>query len=215
MKHLNTSIIICCYNSFSRLAATLRHISLQRVTHEFTWEVILVDNNSSDNSSDIAKLIWKELGAPVELRIIFEPLSGLSNARKAGVLNSSGEVIVFCDDDNWLASSYIQTAYKILEECPSVGVVGGRSYPVADAELPNWFTTVQGNYAVGVQALDTGIISNRKYVWGAGMAFRRDDYLDLLKAGFVNLGTDRSGSSFDSGGDSEICRWFLLAGFVL
>lgn len=49
------SIVICCYNSASRLPETLQHIAEQEVAANISWEVIVVDNASTDNTQEIAK----------------------------------------------------------------------------------------------------------------------------------------------------------------
>ena len=56
------SIIICCYNSAKRLHETLKHLALQQVSDTIHWEVILVNNNSTDATTQIALEIWNGLG---------------------------------------------------------------------------------------------------------------------------------------------------------
>lgn len=208
---MNVSIIICCYNSENVIREALKHLALQD-SEGLKYEVILVDNNCTDDTVAIAQNVWNECGSPFPIRIVNESQSGLSYARRAGVLAAQGEVIVFCDDDNHLHPKYVATSHNLLIENKEIGVAGGRGYAVADGELPYWFTTYQGSFAVGVQALYSCDITRRKYVWGAGMAFRRLDYVSLIKSGFKNIGSDRKGNTLHSGGDSEICRWFVLVG---
>lgn len=209
------SIIVCCYNSSARLPQTLRYLSQQEFPTSIPVEIILVDNASTDHTKDVANQEWIKNGAPFSLKIISEPRAGLSYAREAGIENSTYEFIIFCDDDNWLSPNYIIDAYLIMHENRSIGVLGGRSEASSDTEIPFWFSSYQGSYAVGVQALNSGDISDRGYVWGAGMVFRKSIYLELLKNGFFHLLSDRTGASLTSGGDAEICYWFLLAGYKL
>jgi glycosyltransferase involved in cell wall biosynthesis len=208
----NISVIICCYNSASKIKPTLEHINRQELSG-LTCELIVINNNCTDNTIDIVKTVWRSCSNPFQLKIVDENKPGLSNARKAGVLSAFGEVIVFCDDDNWLNEYYLYNVYNILKANSNVGLVGGVSKLASNVDIPNWFTTYQSSYAVGVQGLNSGIINKRGYLWGAGLSFRRLEMIKIYKSGFSNLLSDRSSNGqFLSGGDSEICKWFLLIG---
>ena len=96
------SIIICCYNSAKRLPETLAHLANQQVDGGVRWELILVNNNSTDETEVVAQNLWGALGSPAPLKIFEEPLPGLSYARNNGMKKAIYEVFLFCDDDNWL-----------------------------------------------------------------------------------------------------------------
>jgi len=95
-------------------------------------------------------------------------------------------------------------------EYPKVGVLGGKGIAVSSIDFPDWFTTYQGGYAVGVQGIASGEINSRAYVWGSGMVVRKKEILSLYNAGFISLLTGRKGLNISAGDDSEICKWFLL-----
>jgi hypothetical protein len=97
------SVVLCCYNSVGRLPETLRHLSMQRLPSGCQWEVLLVDNASQDDTAFVASGLWEDLGRPAPLRIVHEPIPGLSSARNAGIRNACYEYVILCDDDNWLA----------------------------------------------------------------------------------------------------------------
>lgn len=214
-NQLGVSVIVCCYNSAIRLPQTLKYLSKQETIPNAPFEIILVNNASTDNTTEVAKKEWLEHKAPFSLRIINEQKAGLSYARERGVYEAKYEYIVFCDDDNWLSSNYLYDAFIIMTNNPQVGVLGGRSEAASDVPLPFWFYTYQESFAVGVQALNSGDVTQRNYLWGAGMVFRKSIYLSLLAQGFHPLLSDRNGKNLTSGGDSEICYWFLLGGFRL
>jgi glycosyltransferase involved in cell wall biosynthesis len=209
------SIIVCCYNSASRLPETLIHLSRQTRLSDANLELILVNNASKDDTSEVAKKIWEEIGVPYPIKIVDEDRPGLIYAREKGINESSYDYLLFCDDDNWLDENYSSLAYKILKSDPKIGVVGGRSVAVSDVEIPFWFSSYQGGYVVGVQNLETGIINERGYVWGAGMMFNKNRYLRFKSFGLNSLLTGRNGDKLSAGDDSEICSWFLIAGYNL
>lgn len=215
MKRLNISVIICCYNSACRLPETLKHLAFQELPPGFLWELIIVDNNSSDHTADIARDEWRKHELDIPFKVIQEPKPGLSYARKAGIAAASFELLLFCDDDNWLAGDYLFMASKIMQQRPDTGVLGGFSEPVFESAAPDWFADFQHAYAVGKQLPSSGLANSRRYLSGAGMVVRKSIFEALEAAGFEQLLTDRKGASLSSGGDSEICLVVLFLGFDL
>lgn len=209
------SVIVCCYNSAERLPATLDHLAKQQMDDLLEWEIIVVDNASSDNTSTVAQSIWTAYTGVATLSIITEPIPGLANARRAGIAAARFEYIVLCDDDNWLGAGYVQTIANILSNNKNIGVVGGWSDPVSDVPIPFWFNEYRPFYAVGTQALYSGDVKERNFVYGAGMGLRKSVYKKLLNAGFPSLLSDRTGDSLVSGGDVEICYMHRLAGLLI
>ena len=211
MSAIDFSIVICCFNSAKRIESTLAHIAHQNLNN-FIFEVIIVDNNSTDETQTNSLNIWNSFNVKNELYVIEEKKAGLTYARNAGIKSAKGKYILFCDDDNWLEKNFLLNALNILNTNSNIGILGGRGIATSSVELPNWFEANKGAYAVGEQAIKTGIINERGYVWGAGMIFRREEYLKLIQAGFHSLLSDRKGNELSSGGDSEICKWLLLVG---
>ena len=209
------SLIVCCYNSEERLTDTLKHLSKQDLDSDYPAEIIVVDNNSSDNTSFRARELWDIYGAPYPLFVIEEREPGLSNARRAGVLAAQYEYGVFCDDDNWLRHDYLIQTIKLFDENPGAGVLGGASIPVSDVSLPPWFYTKAGSFAVGVQADESGDITSRKYLWGAGMAFRTEVLKAIYDDNIVPLVSGRKGNILTSGDDGEISAWYIFSGYRL
>jgi glycosyltransferase involved in cell wall biosynthesis len=117
------SVIICCYNSEHRLPQTINHLIAQSVDG-FSVEIILVDNASTDNTSIVAFDLLKSQ-SKISYKIVEEPIPGLSNARKKGIDSSSYNILLFCDDDNWLNPSYLATTYNLLNKYKDIMVLGG------------------------------------------------------------------------------------------
>jgi glycosyltransferase involved in cell wall biosynthesis len=207
------SIIICCYNSVGRIEMTLSHLAKLRYPFEFC-ELIVVDNNSSDNTIDVVLKSWNDLGHPFELRILEEKNQGVAHARKTGVEHSKFEYGIFCDDDNWLYPNYLTKAAEVFQKCSNVGLVGGASCAESDVKLPVFFYKYAGSYAVGIQSSFSGDVTFRKFLWGAGLCFR----VDLLKKLYNSINPvviGRKGDLLSSGEDGEICAWHIFAGLRL
>lgn len=203
------SVVICCYNSEKKIAATLEYLSKQKEAAGISFELLLVDNNCSDQTVALANSEWSSLGNQFPLRVIAEQNAGLNFARKTGIENALYEYIVLCDDDNWLCNDYLLKVYHLFETMPSVAIAGGVGEAVSDIEIPAWFKAVNGfGYAVGKEGRQTGITGS---VYGAGMALRKNSYLSIPHNDFAL--TDRKADSLSSGGDTEICLRITQAGY--
>ena len=117
------SVIVSCHNSSDRLPPTLKHLGSQKTNTEIAWEIIVIDNASSDNTQRCARKILSQYNIP--FKIIEEPQLGLSYARRRGIMESNYDFIIFCDDDNWLNSEYVQRVYYLLDKYSDIGVLGG------------------------------------------------------------------------------------------
>jgi glycosyltransferase involved in cell wall biosynthesis len=207
------SVVICCYNSIERLQPTLTHIANQKISNNILWEVIIVDNNSDDGTTEYAVKIWKTLNCNVLFRIVSEPQSGLSFAREKGIYTAQYEYILFCDDDNWLDSNYIDVAMSLLSSKPNLGIVGGCCRAISDVQFPYWFDSNQSFYAIGEQKSKNEIYKNITFIYGAGMILNKSIYLTAKKNGFHSLLTGRNKKNLSSGEDTEICFAFKILGF--
>jgi glycosyltransferase involved in cell wall biosynthesis len=215
LNKIGVSVIICCYNSASRLPETLRYLSLQKVPANIEWEVVIVNNASTDNTVEIAAIEWKKHEKTgVHLRIIDQNIPGLSFAREKGVEESNYEYLIFCDDDNWLFENYIANAFSLAKNWSSAGIIGGSGLPQPEINPPDWFTKYSSYYATGCQSDSNGIMTGiHPYVYGAGMVVKKSVLTKLNEIGFVPLASDRKGEQLSSGGDVELCYAATLTGY--
>ncbi len=210
------SIVICCYNSANRIIPTLQHIKKQIISKEIACELIIVDNNSNDQTQLIAQEEWHRNPHPsIDFKIVEQPLQGLSYARDKGINEARYDYVLFCDDDNWLKENYITVAFEIMKNQKNVGAVGGEGFVVSDSSIPKWFNEYSMGYAIGKQAKQSGILHNRNYLYGAGIVIRKHLLLQIKSIGFKWQLTGRNGQQLLAGDDSEMCRWILLMGYHL
>jgi len=99
-----------------RVLLALRHqtLALDR------WELILIDNASSDPLAPRIDLSWHPNG-----RIVLEPSLGLTHARFRGARESATDLLVFIDDDNAASVDYLENAIALFEANPMIGCVSG------------------------------------------------------------------------------------------
>src|SRR5204862_1563308 len=96
-------------------------------------EVIVIDNNSNDNTDLVAQRTWERLGSPLEFRVIREPRPGKTHAQRTGLTEAKNEIIVFCDDDNWLSPDYLTVAKEIFSDL-RIGGGSGQAEQVSEGE---------------------------------------------------------------------------------
>jgi glycosyltransferase involved in cell wall biosynthesis len=214
-KTEGVSIIICCFNGALRLPETLRRLS-EQVVNGVQWEVILVNNNSSDNTVDVAREVWSKNKCTTPFIIIDEPEQGKSKALKKGIGLSKYDYFIVCDDDNWLAPSYVQTAFEVMQSNNSIGILGGDSDGEFEISPPEWFEANKCDYAVGKQGEQSGDATARWFLWGAGAILRKEVYNYFINSGMYNfLGGRKGNEDLTPGEDTEICKWYILAGYKL
>ena len=211
---IEISVVICCYNSESRIAETIKFLALQEISTEVEWEVIVVNNASVDNTSMIAADSWQRYyhGSRASFRIVDELQPGLTHARVTGIKKAEGEVIIFCDDDNHFSASYVASALRIMRTHPTTGIVGGIAKPKFSIQGREWVQDFFISMAVGPQAPEDGRVN---WVYGAGMVIRKDVFRKLQEKKIQLLLSDRSGKVLTSGGDSEICCLASFIGFEI
>jgi len=207
------SIIICCYNSSSRIEETLRYIFNLTTVDKIQYEVLLVNNNSNDNTLEVASQIERLHNKKCfPFRTIDEPKPGLSLARMAGVNAAQFEIICFCDDDNHLSEDYFAKAARILESHPSIGILGGIALPKFSVSPGGWIKSFYGAMAIGPQSTEDGFV---QWLYGAGMIIKKEVFTALKSRKIELLLSDRKGEILTSGGDAEICSIALFMGYKI
>ncbi|MET3979695.1 glycosyltransferase involved in cell wall biosynthesis [Mucilaginibacter sp. UYP25] len=209
------SVIICCYNGATQLPQTLRHLALQVVSPAINWEVIVIDNASTDDTFTVASAEWQQYDLPnIDFTVLSETRPRKYHALSTGVDKAKYEYIVICDDDNWLSNNYINEAFQIINSNPLLAAVGGQGIAVSDIDIPVWFWDCQNSYAVGKPNASSADITAKGYLWGAGMILRRSLYKEVNRdLPAILLGPSQNETARAE--DIELCMRFVLAGYRL
>lgn len=208
------SVVIVTFNGSKRLKPTLIHLAGQQQIL-FPFEIVLVDNNSNDNTAEIVKEIWESLGAPFSLSVTHENTPGTMYARKKGIDESKYRYILYCDDDNWLSPLYVKTAYETISGDDAIAGVGGRGIIEYDEkiEVPDWIGPYEVNYGTGPQTSKTGDITDIKGCLYTAGAILDKIWIDrLYTKGFKSSLTGRIGNSLVAGEDTELTYALKLIG---
>ena len=181
----SVSIIICFYKGENRIAKTIAHLKKINLEGIENVELLLIDNNSPDNSRNVIESELKDFSR-FSWRIINETKPGQTFARIRGIKESKYECILFCDEDNWISYDYLNIGLKILNENKKIGDLGGFGIVVSDVEIPDWFEKNKAYYAVGPQMPQSGEVKDsRNTVYGAGMFVRREAVEGLSTKDFI------------------------------
>jgi glucosyl-dolichyl phosphate glucuronosyltransferase len=172
---VDATILICSYNRGPYLAATLDSIGRTPVDPGFSWDVLVVDNNSSDGTREVVESRISRY--PVSLHYLFEARQGKCNALNTGMAAAHGAVIVFTDDDVQVGPEWLGTAVRPLLERKDIDYTGGPVRPIWDAPPPRWLDP-SGNLGGTIAVKDHGstpfVFEDRiKTPLGVNMAVRR------------------------------------------
>ncbi|WP_242927475.1 glycosyltransferase [Pontibacter vulgaris] len=205
------TIVVCTYNGAHLLPDTIRHIAQQRVRSTIPWEVIVVDNASTDNTSEVVQREWGKYNSDTAFSLLYQPTQGLTYARELALARARYEYVLFCDDDNWLNQDYVSIVFDLMIQHPRIGVLGGHGELVYEKLPPDWASafTMFGN---GPQETSSGKVK-RNIVYGAGCVLRKSAFLKILDAGYKPLLTGRVGQNLSSGEDYELCYAIALANY--
>jgi glycosyltransferase involved in cell wall biosynthesis len=173
---LDATVLIATYNRAALLDDTLASLARMRVRPDLGWEVLVVDNNSSD---DTRAVVERHAAAfPVPLRYLFEPRQGRSSALNAGIGAARGRVLAFTDDDVRVTEGWLEAACgPLLEPDDSLAYTGGPIRAIWGAPPPRWLDLTRGDLWGTIAIQDHGpdpfiYEEGRKVPLGANMAAR-------------------------------------------
>ncbi len=131
------SVVLSTFNRGDQLGAAIRHILAQKSTSP-SYELIVVDNNSTDDTRQVVERCLAEAGG--RLSYIFEPRQGLSRARNAGIAAARANIVAFTDDDVRVDAGWVAAIERAFANHAGIDCAGGRILPHWPAPPPNWLT---------------------------------------------------------------------------
>lgn len=173
-EHFDISVVITTYNRAEMLARALEPL-LSHEARGVRYEVVVVDNNSTDNTrATIQAFIAR---GHSNLHYVFEPNQGITHGRNAGISAARGDIIAFTDDDVVVTGNWLTVIKRTFAENPDVDYIGGKILPQWAEPPPRWLTV---DHWWPLALLDRG--DNRFYVNAsnplclptANASFRRD-----------------------------------------
>lgn len=205
---MTITVVICTYNRCDVLARALQSIAESSLPDSVRWEVLIVDNNSTDRTSNVATGFCQRY--PRRFRYLFEPLQGLSRARNAGIREARGQIVAFVDDDVTVEPTWLRSLTSGLHEGEWAGA-GGRVLPHWTCEPPSWLPLTEWFGKAPLVMFDLGLEAGplTELPFGANMAFRKSMF---EKYGGFNTDLGRCGTGMLGGEDTEFGLRLRAAG---
>lgn len=197
------SVVIATYNRGADLRATLR--SLAALQPDGPWEVIVVDNNSTDDTRPVVEEAARTF--PVECRYLFEKEQGRSPALNTGIRAARGDIVATTDDDVRVPPDWLNRAADGLRRL-RCDYVGGRVLPIWGAPRPAWLPNRGGRQWAVIALLDYGanpIEFGTRVPLGVNMAFAREAF---DRAGLFDPGIGRRAGTLLG---QEVREWCIRA----
>lgn len=198
------SVVIPTFNRADELRKTLA--SLAKINPPGMWEVIVVDNNSSDTTRQVVTEAVHDF--PVPLRYVFEPQAGRSAALNAGIKVSQGRIVATTDDDVRFEPDWLEQADTALEK-EKCDYVGGKVLPIWGIPKPPWLSDKGGPHWAVIALQDFGPdpieFGKRCAPLGVNLAFKREAF-DRVGLWSVEIGR-KAGTLLGQ----EVREWMLRA----
>ncbi len=205
---MKITVILCTYNRCASLRIALESVARSVVPAPIEWDLLLVDNNSSDQTS----AVFEEFNAkyPGRFRYLFEPKPGKSNALNSAIEATGADVLAFMDDDVLVDPTWLANLTSVLNDSPYAGV-GGRIVPQWKTARPRWLPVKEKYGLAPLVMFDLGDEAGPlvEPPFGTNMAFRRSVF-DHYARFRTDLGP-RPGSEIRSE-DTEFGQRLLNAG---
>ena len=206
---MDITVVLCTFNRCLSLPQALDSIAAQLLPESVKWEVLVVDNNSSDQTRRVTEDYSRKY--PNLFRYVFEPQQGLSRARNAGIRAARGEIIAFLDDDVVAEPTWLQNLTASLHDGKWAGA-GGRILPPVEFNPPYWLTLggemdLGGTLALFDLGGEGGELKRAPY--GTNMAFRKRMF---EKYGTFRIDLGRCGNNLLSGEETEFGNRLMRAG---
>lgn len=205
------SIVVCTFNGATRILPCLDSLISQETNLPF--EILVVDNASSDGTSDKVQTYFETEFQEGDWKVLQESNPGLLHARLKGMFEAKYEWVLFCDDDNLLFSDFLATCQELLEQDRKLGVLGSHGIPEIQGDIPAWFEEYASSYALGPQLKNLNAKRHLDYLYGACSIYLKSPLLSLIKEGFQSSLSGRKKDELCSGDDVEWCALMQLLGY--
>jgi len=207
---MRISVAICTWNRASFLEKTLEALARVSIPAGVEWEVLVVNNNSTDRTNEVIAKFENEL----PLRGILEMEQGLSNARNRAVREADGELIVWTDDDVIVGPDWLAEYANAARRYPEAAFFAGSIEPLYESPPPEWVRRNErhlwGPFALCQYDHSVRLLAEPEFPFGANMGFR----LEVLKRFRFDSSLGRSGANLISGEEVDVIARMKRAGLA-
>lgn len=160
------SIIVAAYNAARYLSAAINSVLTQTYAD---WEIIVIDDGSTDGTSSVVRSYSPKLGA--QLRYVYQANRGVSAARNRGIREARGEFVAILDaDDVWLPAR-LARGVAVMDSSPRVGLVHSRIARINSDGTIFDYLVFPARYQSGMIAVD--LYTRRANILSATVLLRK------------------------------------------
>ena len=210
LRPIDFTVAICTYNGEHRLPEVLDRLKAQVSIEGLRWEVIIIDNNSQDNTAQVVRDYQSVWPTAYPIRYYFERKQGAAFARNLALQSARSQLVGFLDDDNLPAANWIATAYAFGEDHPTVGAYGSQIHGQFESPPPENFHRIESFFAITQRGPEPHQYEPRLKVLppSAGLVVRRSVWLENVPE--KCLLTGRFDSFMLTGEDLEALSYIQL-----
>ena len=170
------TVLICTYNRAHLLGETLDSLAAMQVKRGRTWDVLVVDNRSTDNTAEVVRN--RQSAYPVPLRYLIEEKQGKSYALNTGLAATNSMFVLFTDDDVRADSQWLEASIEPMIADAGIGYTGGPVEPIWEGPPPRWLDMNRAALTGAIAIVNYGPQSfvfedQGRIPIGANMAIRR------------------------------------------
>lgn len=199
-KSILVSVVVCTFNRADFLDKCLE--SLLKQVDSPSFEIVVVDNNSTDRTAHVAQEASAQKDIP--LQYVFLKEMGLSRARNTGVQAARGEIVAFIDDDAVAEVDWVNKIEKGFQLFPQAVAEGGAVKGDYEIPKPDWLPIdLLFSISVGDLGSQPRLMNASESMVGCNMAFRRQLF---QQRGLFATSLGRTGLSLLAGEEVEFCN---------
>lgn len=208
---MDVTVAICTYNGAEDVPEVLDHLQAQDGVDDVEWEVLVVDNNSTDATEAVVREHQRGWERAAPLRYVFEGRQGKSNALQTAVEAARGALIAFLDDDNLPEPRWVAAVHQFAETHPEAGAFGGQVHGQFEEEPPNSFGLVKPLFALNERTEEVCYSEGGHLQFaapGAGLVVRKDAWEESVPESGLTL-KGPTGDSRGTLGEEFELQWRL------
>lgn len=220
---VDLTVAIPTYNGAKRLPEVLDRLRIACETltadasdaQDFSWEVIVVDNNSTDETATVVRAYQGNWPQDCPLRYCFESQQGAGFARRRAFTEAKGTLIGFLDDDNIPAPDWVAAAFAFALEHPNAGAYGSRIRPDFEVTPPENFQRLTPFLAITERGSQPLRYEPQQKVLppSAGLVVRKQAWLESVPPQLILTG--RTSGTWLTGEDLEMLAHIQAKGWEI
>lgn len=212
---LDITVAIPTYNGATRLPKVLEKLQNQTGTEGINWEILIVDNNSSDDTAKVVEHYQSNWPQQVPLKYILEPEQGAAFARLRAVREARGELIGFLDDDNLPDTNWVAAACAFGKSHPEAGAYSGQIHGEFEVQPPENLKKIQAFLSIREQGSYSHLFEPDKLrlPTAAGLVVRKKAWRESVPTRPLLKG--RVDASMLGGEDCEALLYIHKAGWKI